>query len=386
MATHRIIALILSLIGCGTMVVSANEKAERILQWLPAGTYQSITHRDVATLAKARSWTLFHQYFEKDSRLPGVSQSRSWVIGRIPEDYTPWLPQAFHDQLQNSTTAEFLSLAETPEKLSGVDKLTFKNSEVGAPAVAIMVRGNLKLEVYEIVDLDELLAAAAKAGSFMDSGKSISGRPVYLFRELSDRRVETRRHVWNSGTGELLAAGSFEALREMVLAGEGERLGLLDDVDCADLIQLIPDLGPKWRVTFIAGVTRKTADVAENRNLSAEQVEKMRADAEKKPLMFIRSWEPDEVIHSRSIAVYLSSSSAEAAFREQPKDSFAPYRGKNLVFDSFREKLNDRTKRTLEGNLIVTTMSYDKSLLEEELAASDALVAVLKKEQAEQRK
>ena len=396
-----------------------SESAERIFKWFPQGTYLNMSHRNIPALTQGKAYPLFEQYVgadfnsliiggDKDKKKKskkGVSKRASnrialgihetgFLFGintKLPKQFEEGLISSTHARLSVFETITSMEELEEKQKSGNNNQHTMimmaeatsdENGEGKISHTHIMVDNGAGMNVHRFQDLQSNIKAALKAGTIKRVGKRIKGRPVYTFTNQEKGNRSNDMYVWATEDNELLVCDDEKYLKEMIKAGYGDEMRLLDDEDYVDLIQIYPDLGGQWDLQA-SGKTRKQFEKEMDKSkLSSEEIAQRKERNEKTEILSINSWKVTDKLIRQKYNIFHTTEAAEAALN---KDGNGGLAGSFLDLQNIPESkeyqnmLKERTSKQVDGNVFSSTITYDERLFKAKDRANEALAAAIMK-------
>jgi len=353
--------LTIAILSNNSLVAQERLSTDEIFAWFPMGYYEQITHSDEAELAQQETYPIYKEKFD------GVY--RMFYFGD--------LPSSLQEGIESVTSATLLRLrvskyadAEDGRKtaLPGRPGRMGFAAQVGDKTVRLEGAGD-RLYVYRYADLDSLIKKALDAGEIEIAGTRIADRSVYRLRAKDYAGQENEYFAYATVTQELLVAGRAANLRAMVEAGLGHEMGLLNEPDNAELIEIVPELGQRWQVS---GLRHQWKLLAEKMREAGADDARM-ADFEERHLekgerYFIQAWELGETILKKDISICGDEETARQ-YAEVKKSSYTRPLGNDRKLIDYAAQMEKSIKIVIEGNTSVLTINYDDKLLQ---AAKDS--------------
>jgi hypothetical protein len=371
-----LLTALLLLSALTTAAAQERPRADEILRWFPFGYYSEITHRDDSLLRTGEAWPLFKEFLDRPDPFSGESA----------------LPPSLKEGIESTTVAQLLRLnqheikaADLKDLGSTEKKSTEKKSEEGAkeeprPALNELPEGTSltfmanvgdKLCVCRYDILDTRIEEALKKGEIADTGKRLDGRPVYQFRGEDDQEGYKGVYAYAAPEGELLTAGRLRNLALMVAAGTGREMNILDGEEYLDLIGMVPDLGQKWHAFCSRAMNKSMIEQMRKDGDDEERIAKLEESFAHLSSLHLETVDVGKQITERQIEVYPDEETAREMMNAtmqtmaigQVPDAITQHQ-RNLDAARMREQVD---------NLIITTVIYDRKLLESAKASNDAL-------------
>ena len=203
------------------------------------------------------------------------------------------------------------------------------------------------LWVFTFEDIVEFIKTAVKDGWLNRAGMRINEQPVYKVVAREAEESQADYFAWAAPTGELLFAKTLEQLQEMISAGLGLSLGLLDDNDYMDLFPYITDLGQSWSIEPMRVRVRMQIDLWSQYPDLDPQVRELEENMETGRLYEIESYEfRDDSIAVSSIKIYGDEEKAEA---EAAKVNAQLGQAASSLKESRKETMNGINEAVVEG-------------------------------------
>jgi hypothetical protein len=390
---------ILFLVAANDLYSQEMQRADDILKWFPQGSYSHIQHVNREMLQAGSSYALYMEFFEpqptrKDGEgniLEETTEIRSFHMplgdilsaARILEGDILDLPSSLRKHVVTSTVANAVDLVEVPddeEESAQVVTLETKGGKDTKAAVAMFISRDSTMSVHTFIDLEEILREAVENNVVDTSGKIIAGRPVYCFHTIVDGVRSGKLYAWASENGELIVAANRKMLRKMILCGRGELLRLLDDPDYVDLTSIIPELGAKWTVLSLKKSQQKVMEAVREGDIGTEAAERMIERGEKSPLMQINSLKVDYTLVATEHTVYEEDDHAEEAMRRSAVMNLVGENAEEVKgWSAYQRLLSERKNQELNGNVVVTSVTFDRKLLEAEQTANQEIQSMFVK-------
>ncbi|HUX08338.1 MAG TPA: hypothetical protein VMX35_13615 [Acidobacteriota bacterium] len=390
MNNARISCLALALVVSFGMAVAGQERprADNILRWFPYGYYSHIEHRDDTLMQQGEAWQLFKDFLDRPDPFSGAAA----------------LPPSLKDGIEARTTAQLLRLKQRMLNSSDLEDLFTeedepeeKNEEAGEEKEAgekerpssipegmtftFMENVGDRLGVYRYELLDPQIEEALRASEIVDMGRRINERPIYRFSS-RDESGDKGAFAYATAGGELLTAGRLRNLALMVAAGTGQEMNILDSEDYLDLIVLVPELGQQWRAICHRAMQKSMLEEMERKGGDQDTIEQRRESLERGSRLSINTTDVGEQITERDIEVYLDEETAKATLDISIRREIAIG---NTPDEMKEHQQNVKAARKIEqvDNLVVTTIVYDRKLLESAKASNDALQKMIDQAQKE---
>lgn len=393
------------------------ETADSIFKWFPQGSYLSMNHRNFASLKLGKAYPLYEKYVQQtggviigddEKKKPEKSDKAVKSLKKIAFSIHEGgfyfgldskLPKQFEEGLLSSTKARY-SIFEKVENIEELHDIQEQNKESGKkssttmimmaeatskdgeePAVSnmtIMMDNGATMTVHRFLNLAENIDAALKEGTLVRTGKKIAGKPVYSFANQEKGDRSAKLFAWTTPENELLVCDNLKLLREMIKAGNGDTMRLLDDEDYVDLVQLLPDLGSSWSLSA-SGKTRKQFEKElDSSDLTSEQRDRRKEENEKRELLSISSWKVTDKLIKAKYQVFHTNDAAELA-KVNDKTS-EPDIASMFMSDSndpamteYTNMIKERTQKEVNGNIFVNSVVYDEQLFKAKERANEAL-------------
>jgi len=300
------ISLAIALLSNFSLVAQERLSADEILAWFPYGSYESITHYDIESMAKAESFADLQKLFR----------------AQTGERETGILPEILREGIKSITTATLSRLARgkpietkeghlTTKRLQEAPETEDKGKKrrqptsvfygrIGGKRVAIEnVAARLKVFRYDL--LDPLIEKAVKDGSMEPTGEMLDNRPVYKLREPEGGGA---LFLYAAATQELLVADRAKLVGAMAASGLGLEMNVLDNELYADLINLVPDMGQYWMCFFIREKFERMLEEMKKAGAGEEDIAKRQNSLEEGTQYFVRTFLVGKRIVEKEIDVY----------------------------------------------------------------------------------
>ena len=375
----RTVALAAVALCAAAALVGAQERAsaEEILGFFPYGSYSEVEHIDSAAMARGEAYP---QYLEFLANSPFGSDE-------------PVLPPSLAGQFYSWTTGQLMRMKskkisdfnivvgdEKPKTDKDVEEVSEdeeKEPSTKLPEgtqISVMQNVGDLLGVYRFEALDLLIEEALKNGEIEPTGYAIDERPIYSFRAPGEGEGEERvRYAYAMPTGEFLTAERIRNLGAMVEAGMGRDMNILDDEDFVRILAMLPDLGQKWRAVCTAAEMKMIAERMRRSGEDEERAKRMEDWAERGARLHVETTLIGEQITEREYEVYGDEDYAKELFENgQTTEAFVGNEFPEEVY-KHQDNLKAAQKKELLDNMIVTTIVYDRKLLESAKAFNDAM-------------
>ena len=223
-----------------------DDRVEDVLRWFPRGSYDLIMHEDIESMEEAETYPLYREFFSPHDEWEKVAISLPRVLERGITSMTM-------AQLLRISTSIFPNEREVEEYLPRTGNL-ITSEEIRGKVYTFESAGD-RLYVFRYHHLDSLMSSAFRQRRIDRTHLIILDRPVYFMNVMrTDQREQY--FLYATETQELLVASKLFQLRNMIMAGTGARLGLVDGDDYQDLLLLNYDLGQMWRFRSYAAIYR----------------------------------------------------------------------------------------------------------------------------------
>ena len=374
----RTVVIAAAFVCAAAALTGAQERAsaEEILGFFPYGSYSEVEHIDPAAMARGEAWPLYSQF-----------------LANSPFGDDPVLPPSLAGKFESWTRAQLLRMKS--KKFSVLDIFVGeeepkrdKDDDAEEPAevkeepgarlpegtqLTVMENIGDLLGVYRYEALDLLIEEALKRGEMEPTGHVIDERPIYSFRAPGEGEGEAKvRYAYAMPTGEFLTAERLRNLALMVEAGMGRDMNILDDEDFVRIIAMLPDLGQKWSAVSIATEMRMMAERMRRSGEDEEKVTRWEDYAERAARLRVDTTLIGEQITEREYEVYADEDYAKELFEKgQTQEMHMGSLPDDVV--KHEENLRAARKKELFDNMIVTTIVYDRKLLESAKASNDAM-------------
>lgn len=241
-----LILLLLVLVNPFALGQGLENRVEDILRWFPRGSYDLIMHEDIEAMEEAETYPLYSEFFLRHDDWERVAITLPRVLERGIISMTM-------TQLLRISTRVFPNERAAEEYLPRAGNLS-TSEEIGGKIYTFESAGD-RLYVFRYHHLDSLMTSAYKQRRIDRTHLIILDRPVYFMDTI---RAEQREQffLYATETQELLVASKLYQLRQMIMAGAGARLGLVDGDDYQDLLTLNYDLGQMWRFRSYSAIYR----------------------------------------------------------------------------------------------------------------------------------
>ena len=333
-------------------------EAEDILGWFPEGYYQSIQHLDLSGVSE-EGYALYKE-------LVGD------IVARMREVWP--LPDSMVRSVVSATQANLSNYQEVEDEETDEKALTGKTQQLGNISVSFVddngdqVRLELEdraveLFVFRYEDPDYTLKMAIDAGEISETGEQRFERKIYTFTW----RTGGEFYLYPAVTGDVLVSADLPALREMIDAGMGQGLSVLDDPDQRDFIEMLPALGHSWIKNDSGTRLRAQLGTAERLNAPEKYISEIEERLNKLPVVNCSSSYIGESIINRTTCVYADEEAAKTAYNQLTEEINGLYSKINTLPEPNRSlMMNDRRNRsaTRDGNMVIMELKHDREYLE----------------------
>jgi hypothetical protein len=336
--------LLEAIVSTGLLCFQTLGEATDPFTWMPLGDYVYISSVDQKNIKKMSG----RDYY------PLISDI-AFDEGREP------LPESLRGDIERKLQCRLMKFKQNKEKIieeypDWIKALTVRNT--GA-----------FLWVYSFSSLNPLVQECVQSGSFLTTGHTISGRPIYTFKAAGR---EEMLFTYATPSQELLVSSEEEFIWRMFQAGMGFDLSILDGDDYLDLFEMVPDLGERWDCTVCIVQQREKLERMQESDAPQELIERNRELIDTGERYGIVSWYFGEGITMRKLTIYGSEKEAERDFREM-YNSAQDYPQFPAESAAYFEKEDSILKRRLEKNQVITEMTWDTQLWQERITALKAL-------------
>ena len=375
-----IVCLALFLVISIGSVSSAQERprADEILRWFPYGFYSHIEHRDDTLLQQGESWQLFKDYLDRPDPFAEENALPPTLQEGIEARTMAQLLRLKQHELSAATLKEF-ALNEADAKKEDKATVEGKEEDQGNEPLRIPEGTNMtimsnvgdRLNVYRYDILDTRIEEALKKGEIADSGRRINERPIYRFRS-RDESGDKGIYAYATVEGELLIATRLRNLALMVAAGTGAEMNMLDSEDYLDLIGLVPELGQKWQAFCSRAMNRSMIEQMRKDGEEEEKIAGLEENFGRDASLHVETVDVGEQIVERRLEVYADEETAREMMNKGMQRRLTIGQIPDEV-EQHEHSLDAARKTEQVDNMIVTTVVYDRKLLESAKASNDAM-------------
>jgi hypothetical protein len=368
-------AFLLNFVVCtliGIAPVNADDYAINIaehLMWFPDESFERI------------SFALSHDGLEGERR-----EAYMAFLGR-----TSLIPSSFPAELQ----VECLSYAQVSRvkvKLLEVDGKKEKKADA-IYNVAIIRTGDStyvfgnegdRLTVFRFFDLDAKIKAAVANGSISPVSTFSGG--IHVYSMMLGRDESTLRYICPMENEFLLVAPTLQSVREMIMAGTGQSVNLLDS-DIYGVIKAAGhDLGVSWSCWISRSLFEAAVDYLSGQGEMVEIGDEQQEQIDRDCWCYFQATSLDDGPAYVLIECYRGDKQAEDAKRTYPARQLALRAGSDPSYLRLRDERYARTELIVRDNLLITKTRYDEELIHLERERSEAVAQKREEREKEKKK
>ena len=366
---RELIVLLISLLPLSTPTAAPQEKprAEYVFQCLPEGNYESINHTDYLRLSKSPVY-------------------RTLVDLVLPANGEKNRPNPLPPSLREDVESETMATLSSPEiSETAVDNERSKQRrKTGSSTPSVKIGDKLykisdsgkSLLVYCYTDLDTLIKSALKKTEIEKTEHSVDGRSIYRFIYRAADGSEAEYYAYATVLQELLVAGELGLLKNMIDAGLGFDLSIMDSENYSDLVKMVPNLGPIW---FFENAIYKYKYLNERlteEGVDGDELDNLKSQIESSLQYTVSTWLLSDEIVFRTTRKYPSDTVAERGMDILERPLRARARAKRNSFDLIKRQ---ETEHEQDGDMVISDLVYDKDLLKACIRPAEAAVKQLEK-------
>ena len=347
-----------------------------IIEYFPAGEYSCLTHVEYEAINKTAAAKTFYRVFGSNSR-PEISLF-VFLPAELQKDIESFSwGEPMDIKVSVVTRQKKLIAGDSIEKKDppGVSYCYMVAENRGAKELVYVRSGHERFWVIRYFDLDSLIKTAVKKGALVPTGKIINDRMVY-----SSKSNKIRKEYFFYPTLEqhLLAAEKLSSIVKMIDVKDVNSQGLVEDDTFKMLSTYSQDLGQFWH---LRGNLKRAAD-------KHYEKEKEKLDPKILPAyeMIHKQEESEEIYELTTVRV--SDEVKEVRYqhfddKELARSNFEKQKAANKGYKMEKGDLlyeyylysdaHQKAKRlTLDGENVVTTVLFDKSLVKKSIKAGKA--------------
>jgi len=328
------------LLSAASILTPQTADAEHVLHWFPLGTYMAIAHRNLYELENAESFARFEEYLA-----PALEHVVSYLPASLRQSVLSYTSALLH-KLKRIRSDEIAGLPEVEGEVE------WHTSD--------------RLRVYQYADLDPLIEQALAAGELSETEAVRDERPIYKSAAVGDEE----RFYYATITQELLVAGSLRNINLMIDSGLGLDLNITDDKYYVDLVEIVPDLGSNWVISFSFWTTLDRLERLRAEGRSSASLRPLEEKLRRDERFRVISWHFEDEVCCRYIHIF-----GDADFAEERFNSGGCFIEQYAFVDEIEEfNASARERRTeeIEGKVITYTVRYDEELFAKMAAAGAA--------------
>ena len=339
----------LTLLCCSLAISQEELTVDDLLRYFPEGQYLSMQHIDMTRLEKADSYLQYR-------KLTGGSREKLGQFYAIPESLAKnWTSYT-------AMIITHLGTDDASERVVEKDKLN-----PGAD-VHLSIDSGYRLAVLRFPLDFPLKAKIARNDEFQQTEEKLDNQIILTYQNNRlGGHFSSSFYAFAASSNELLICNDIKILKAMVSTGKGETMPVDIESFFTGAFEIIPRLGPHWRMQNPYHQTIKIIAEIEKNEPDNEKAERFK-EAVSRAMPTITDYLLTDPLQIRQMTIFHSSKAA--------RDYLAKWK-KNLsrlaAGEDYQRVIAKSSILSTEGNVFISSKVWNKEHLDAEKKQKDVM-------------